>query len=235
MEKIRDQFDTGWWLKLSEFLLSPEFVKIGATLLAEYKQGYIITPNFKDTFRAFKECKYENLKVIMLGLDPYPQPRVADGLAFSAKNHPLEPPVSFTYMIDAMEKDVYGGFGIAGNHEYDSTDLSRWANQGVLLLNQALSTHQGQSGTHLTLWYPFIKYVFNMLNKNNTGLVYILLGSKARQWRPLIDEKQNYVLEASHPASVWHTGKKEWDCNKIFSETNFILDRNQGEDAKILW
>jgi uracil-DNA glycosylase len=235
MESLKRKFEEGWWCKLSPFLLSSHMRTIGGTLTREITQGATITPTLDDTFRAFKECPYNNLKVVILGLDPYPAHGVADGLAFSAKNHPLDIPSSLKFMIDAIEKDVYNGFAIGFNENWMDSDLTRWANQGVLLLNQALTTHVGKIGTHLELWQPFIRYVFHVLRENNTGLIYILLGAKAKMWSAAIDAERNYVLTATHPNVCFHQGLKEWDCNKVFSTANKILMENHGEYAKILW
>jgi uracil-DNA glycosylase len=233
MESLKQKFDEGWWVKLQPFLLSEHFSKIGRQLKQEAAEGKNITPIFDDTFRAFKECKYKDLKVVFLGLDPYPGQRIADGLAFSARNNWHSEPKSLQYILDAMEKDAYGGFGVGFNEEYLNPDLTRWANQGVLLLNTALSTHVGKTGVHLELWRPFIRYVFNVLQMNNTGLIYILLGAKAKEWKAAINTQNNYVLDAMHPAACAYQGLKHWDCNKIFSKTNEILESQN--ESKILW
>jgi uracil-DNA glycosylase len=235
MEGLKKQFELGWWLKLQPFLMSEHFAKIGRQLKLEASEGKAITPVFDDTFRAFRECTYKDLKVVFLGLDPYPGEGVADGLAFSARNHWGKEPKSLKFILDSMEKDAYGGFGIGFNENYMEPDLTRWANQGVLLLNTALSTYVGKTGVHLELWQPFIRYVFHILEQNNSGLIYILLGAKAKEWKAFINTKNNYVLEAVHPAYCAYKGLKEWDCNKIFSETNAILEKNQGAESKILW
>lgn len=235
MESLKKQFEEGWWLKLQPFLLSQHFATIGKQLKAEVADGKTITPTFDDTFRAFRECPYNKLKVVFLGLDPYPGQGMADGLAFSARNSWGKEPKSLQYIINAMEKDAYGGFGIGFNEEYMNPDLTRWANQGVLLLNTALSTHVGKTGVHLELWNPFIRYVFHVLAQFNTGLVFVLLGAKAKEWQAAINKESNFVLTASHPASCAYQGLKEWDCNKIFSQTNGILEKYQGAENKILW
>lgn len=232
---LKKQFDEGWWQKLSPFILSEHFNKIGRQLKLEAAEGKRITPNFDDTFRAFKECPYKDLKVVFLGLDPYPGEGIADGLAFSARNHWHKEPKSLQYILGAMEKDAYGNFGIGYNENYLDPDLTRWANQGVLLLNTALSTYVGKTGVHLELWQPFIRYVFHILEQNNTGLIYILLGAKAKEWATVINKTSNYILTASHPASCAYQGLKEWDCNHVFSETNKILEANNGPESKILW
>lgn len=210
-------------------------LNIGAQLMKENNEGRSITPLFDNTFRAFKECPYNKLKVVVLGLDPYPGKGIADGLAFSARNHDLDKPASLRYILSAMEKDAYGGFGIGYNPDYDVSDLTRWANQGVLLLNQALTTHVGKIGVHLQLWQPFIINVFKMLRANNTGIIFILIGTEAKMYKVLINDKANHIFTTVHPSYAARMEMKEWDCDNIFSKTNELLEKSNGSEAKILW
>src|SRR5687768_11632455 len=99
---IETHFEEGWYKKLSPFLMSNDFKMIGKYLKDLQMRGYTITPSFDDMFRAFKECPYNKLKVVILGQDPYPQNGVADGIAFSARNHLFDPPASFKLMISAI-------------------------------------------------------------------------------------------------------------------------------------
>jgi uracil-DNA glycosylase len=232
--KLIDQFEEGWWLKLSPFLTSDKFKKIGAFLGTEIVKGKSITPLFDDTFRAFKECPFSKVKVVIVGLDPYPGKGIADGLAFSARNNQGNPPKSLDFMLRAMEQDVYGGFGIGFNEQYNNSDLTRWANQGVLLMNTALSTVVGEVGAHLEAWQPFTSEVFKAL-RAHTGLVYILLGGKARQWKVAINQYTNYILEASHPSSCNYNGLKDWDCSEVFSKANKLIEDMNGDNSKIIW
>jgi uracil-DNA glycosylase len=239
MSQLEKRFEPGWWHLLAPFFFAPsggytpEFSTISHSLVDWVTTGKNITPKFEDTFRAFKECPYHKLKVVLLGLDPYPSKGIADGLAFSAKDHSLDPPKSLLHMINAIEKDVYGGFAIGFNEEYTNTDLTRWAKQGVLLLNTALSTTIGATGAHLEMWAPFTRFVFKQLRENNSGVIYILLGGKAKQWAAAIDKDKNYILTASHPASVCYNGKKEWDCEGVFSGANAILEEHM--ETPIKW
>jgi uracil-DNA glycosylase len=232
---IEKHFEEGWYKKLSPFLMSNDFKMIGKYLKSLHDRGYTITPNFDDMFRAFKECPYEKLKVVILGQDPYPQKGVADGIAFSARNHLFDPPASFKLMINAIEKEVYGGFAIGFNEEYAYPDLTRWANQGVLLVNTALSTIVGKSNEHSNIWTPFIANLLQVLRDDNQGLVYILLGSEAKKWKHFINTKSNHILCASHPASVTYSGKNVWDSEGVFLKTNELLEQMNGPEAKILW
>jgi uracil-DNA glycosylase len=231
---LHNQFEKGWWNKLAPFLTSKYFHKIATTLKTE-SETRNITPSFDDTFRAFRECPYDKLKVVILGMDPYPTAGNADGLAFSARYKPLDCPKSLKHMIDAIEREVYGGFAIGFNEEYMNPDLTRWANQGVLLLNAALSTVVGKSGEHLDLWAPFTSFVLNTLSRDNSGIIYILLGRDAKAYKTLINAKSNHILTASHPSSINFSGLKQWDSEGVFLKTNELLEASNGPEAKILW
>jgi len=230
---LQDHFEEGWWQKLSPFLLSDQFTVIGQRLMREKSMGIEVTPKFDDMFRAFKECPYKDLKVVFMGLDPYPSKGIADGLSFSSKYTPYDEPISLRYIFDAMEKDAYGGFGIGFNQEYRNTDLTRWANQGVLLINTALSTQIGKTGTHLELWQPFIRNLMIQLASFNTGIIYVFFGAVAKQWSVAIPKEQNYIYSVVHPVYSNYQNLKEWDCEDIFSKINKILESNN--KTKILW
>lgn len=229
---LKDRFEENWYLKLQPFLESEKFTAIGKELVRQRDLGIQLTPLFDDTFRAFKECPYKDLKVVFMGLDPYPHKGVCDGLAFSAKYSNFEPK-SLMYILDAMEKDAYGGFGIGFNEDYRNPDLGRWAKQGVLLINTALSTQVGKTGAHLELWQPFIQNLYTTLSFYNTGIIYVFFGSQARQWAAAIPKGQNYVMSVVHPAYCAYKNLKEWDCEGIFSKINKLLEANN--KTKILW
>jgi|ERR1700749_2437223 len=240
---LKDHFEEGWWQKLSPFFDNGGFKPIATTLAAQKKAGDIITPKFDDVFRAFKECPYSKLKVVMMGQDPYYQVyknktsthHVADGLAFSARYDLLDPPASFQLISSAIEREVYGGFGIGYNEEYMNPDLTRWANQGVLLINCALTTKAGLTQQHMDIWAPFMRYLFNMLRNDNSGLIYIFLGKDAKQWQVLVNRNRNHAFHVIHPAAVKHTGRNVWDSEGVFLKTNELLEQANGPEAKILW
>jgi len=131
-------------------------------------------------------------------------------------------------MFEAIEETVFYGYPT-----HQDPDLTRWANQGVLMLNSALTTQVDKVGTHYDIWKDFIAYVLDMLSLTNSGLIFMLLGSKAQELEPLISQ-HHYVLKASHPASAAYT-KTTWDCNDIFNKANEILGKNNGPQYKIQW
>lgn len=218
---------SGWATKLRGFIMSSDFDKILDNLLQERDAGKRFTPPLKYTFRAFEECPEKELKVVMIGQDPYPHMGVADGIAFSC-GLTGKPQPSLKNMFEAIEETVFQGYPT-----HQDPDLTRWANQGVLMLNSALTTQIDKVGTHYDIWKDFIMYVLDMLSLTNSGLIFMLLGAKAQELESVIGQN-HYILKASHPASAAYT-KTVWDCNDIFNKANEILAKNNGPHYKIQW
>jgi uracil-DNA glycosylase len=217
---------SGWARILKGFIYSKDFDNIIKELAKQSSEGKRFTPTFKNMFRAFEECPYNKTKVIIVGQDPYPTADVADGIAFSCKNTPnLQP--SIRYILTAINDTVYDG-----NATSSEQDLTRWANQGILLLNTALTTTVSKSGQHFKIWQPFTAYLFDWLNWHNSGIVYIYMGKKAEEWRDSVSDN-NYKLIVSHPASAAYTKQQKWECNDVFNHTNKIMHDLYGE--KITW
>lgn len=219
---------SGWTTKLRGFIMSSDFDKILEALVKEKEDGKRFTPPLKYVFRAFEECPEKDLKIVMIGQDPYPHFGVADGIAFSC-GLTQKPQPSLKNIFDAIDATVYEGIP---RKEHD-TDLSRWSKQGVLLLNTALTTQVDKVGTHYDIWKDFIMYTLDMLSLTNSGLIFILLGSKAQELESVITPA-HYILKASHPASAAYT-KTTWDCNNVFNKANEILAKNNGPEYKIQW
>jgi uracil-DNA glycosylase len=224
IEKIKP---SGWAVKLRGFIQGTDFDKILQTLYDTREDGKRFTPPLKQVFRAFEECPENNLKVIIIGQDPYPQLGVADGLAFSCGNTGTPQP-SLRHLFDGIEKTVYQEFPT-----YQDPNLTRWANQGVLLLNRALTCEVDKIGSHYGIWNDFVMYVLDMLSLTNSGLIFILLGAKAQELESVIGPT-HYVLKASHPASAAYT-KTVWDCNDVFNKANEIIKANNGPEFTINW
>lgn len=224
IEKIKP---SGWAVKLRGFIQSTDFDKILKTLYDTREDGKRFTPPLKQVFRAFEECPESSLKVIIIGQDPYPQLGVADGLAFSCGNTGIPQP-SLRHLFDGIEKTVYQEFPT-----YQDPNLTRWANQGVLLLNRALTCEVDKIGSHYNIWHDFIMYVLDMLSLTNSGLIFILLGAKAQELESVIGPN-HYILKASHPASAAYT-KTVWDCNDVFNKANEIIKANNGPEFTISW
>lgn len=224
IEKLKP---SGWSVKLKSFIYSSEFDKILETLYTEREAGRRFTPPLKQVFRAFEECPVDQLKVVIIGQDPYPHMGVADGLAFSCGNT-QKPQPSLQQIFNAVEKTVYQEYPT-----YQNPDLTRWANQGVLLLNRALTCQVDKVGSHYPIWHDFVMYVIDMLSLTNSGLIFCLLGQKAQELEGSISQS-HYILKASHPASASYS-KTDWDCKDLFNEANRIIEQNNGPLFKIDW
>lgn len=218
---------SGWATKLRGFIQSSDFDKILENLLKERDNGKRFTPPLKQVFRAFEECPEKDLKIVMIGQDPYPHMGVADGIAFSC-GLTMKPQPSLKNMFEAIEKTVHQEFPT-----YQDPDLTRWANQGILMLNSALTTQMDKVGTHYHIWQDFIIYVLDMLSLTNSGLIFMLFGAKAQELESVIGQN-HYILKASHPASAAYT-KTTWECNDVFNRANEILEKNNGPLYKINW
>tara|TARA_R110002126_G_scaffold79669_8_gene197696 strand:- start:708 stop:1409 length:702 start_codon:yes stop_codon:yes gene_type:complete len=213
-QKLYEKLDAAGWGKiLRSFVLSSEFYNILDRLAIESNAGNNFTPIIKNIFKAFEECPYDKLSVIVIGQDPYPKQDVADGIAFSCSNSPEQSLIQYIWT------------GLEGENISTDRDknLARWSNQGVLMLNSALTTQIGKVGTHVELWKPFMIYLLDMLNSHNTGLVYIFMGKSAEFFVNYVDQDMNYPLLTSHPATAAYNRKKEWDSKGVFTETNRIL------------
>lgn len=218
---------SGWAYKLKGFVQSSDMDRILQMLYNLREDGKRFTPPLKQVFRAFEECPLDKLKVVIIGQDPYPHFGVADGLAFSCSNTQKAQP-SLKNMFEAIEQTVYEGMQLD-----QDPDLARWANQGVLLLNKALTTQIDKVGSHYPIWQDFIMYVIDMLSLTNSGLIFILLGKEAQEFESVIGPT-HHILKASHPASAAYT-KTTWDCGDVFNKANELIEGMNGPSYKINW
>ena len=216
---------SGWGDVLKTFLLSTDFESILEILLKQAKEGKRFTPQLKLVFKAFEACPLKDLKVVIIGQDPYPQPYTASGIAFSC-DVTGKPEKSLKYIFKAIEDTVY-----TDGYLWDP-DLTRWSNQGILLINTALTTEMNKTGTHYELWKPFLTFLLDYLTIQNPGLVYAFLGKKAQDWAESIPDN-NYKLMASHPASAAYKELAVWDCNDIFNKISTLVHKQFNE--KIIW
>jgi len=216
---------SGWADKLKGFLLSSDMEKILVQLHKEKMEGKRFTPPVRTMLRAFEVCPYKELKVVMLGQDAYWQPEVADGLAFSCGNT-MKVEASLRYIFKSLEETVYPDGYVW------FPDLARWAEQGVLLINTALTTTVGKVGQHYMLWRPFLSYLFDVLNWNNSGMIYVYFGKKAQEWSKAVAEN-NHKFMVSHPASAAYINAERWECEDIWNKVNNVLYKYNG--CKIQW
>jgi uracil-DNA glycosylase len=196
---------SGWDRVFKSFIFSSEFDDILTKLYTLSKEDKRFTPPLKDVFRAFEECPLDKLQVVIVGQDPYPQLGVADGIAFSCGKSEKEQP-SLRFILDEVQK-LYPF--------YDRPlDLSRWSNQGILMLNTALTVEVNNIGSHYDIWKPFTAYLLDYLSSNKSNLVYLYMGKKAEEWSDLTSD-DNIKFFVKHPASAAYSGGK-WNSNEVF-------------------
>jgi uracil-DNA glycosylase len=219
---------SGWGTKLRSFVNSSDFDKIIQKLINLRVEGKRFTPPLKQVFRAFEECSIDKLKVIIIGQDPYPQFGVADGLAFSCGN---------TRKPQPSLKNIFEGVNATIDDNLESIvydpDLTRWANQGVLLLNTSLTCEIDKINSHQSIWKEFIAYTLDILNYTDSGLIFVLIGKQAQDLESMIGE-HHHIIKVIHPASTAYT-KEDWDCNDMFNKINSIIEGQHGPEFKIKW
>lgn len=219
-----DSLGWEWFAGLRQFIESSKMNNIRQAIL-EARRTANVYPSADNVFRAFKLCPLNEVKVVIIGQDPYHTPGVADGLAFSTKSS-VTPP-SLRNIFTELKDDV----GVDRFIQKENS-LEDWASQGILLLNTAFTTVEGMPGIHSKLWEPFTKEVIKVLNKQ-PGIIYVLWGRHAQSYKNFIDLRQNFLLEAAHP-SPFSANNGFFGC-KHFSEINKLFTVRHGEGYKINW
>ena len=192
-------------------------------ILNEISNDKKISPNLNNIFKAFEYCSFSSTKVVIFGQDPYFQKDVANGLAFSVEpNKPL--PASLKNIYKEIESDV----GALSNKD---GYLKSWADQGVLLLNSALTVEVGKPGSHSKIgWQDFIFEIVKIINKKQ-NVVFILWGNDAKKYIKYIDKDINLILSSSHPSPL-SSYRGFFGC-KHFSKCNEYLESKN--ISKINW
>lgn len=205
------------WDKLLEGEFSkPYYLELRNFLKAEYK-AHTIYPDMYDIFNALKYTPYNKAKVLILGQDPYHEPGQAHGLAFSVKKG-TEPPPSLKNIYKELSTDV--GF-VPPMHG----ELTKWAEQGVLLLNTSLTVRRSQANSHRGKgWEIFTDRVIELMNQRETPMVFMLWGNNAKAKAPLITNPCHLVLTAPHPSPL-SAFSGFFGC-KHFSKCNDFLKNN---------
>ncbi len=213
----------GWKDKLSDEFEKPYFKDLTDFVRNEYKT-VATYPEPRNIFRAFDLCPFETVKVVILGQDPYHGGGQANGLCF-AVNQGVRPPPSLQNIFKELESDL-------GHQVSHDTDLSRWATQGVLLLNATLTVRASSPGSHQGKgWEQFTDAAIKKLSDERGSIVYILWGNYAKKKGEHIDRTKNLVIESAHPSPFSaHSG---FFGSKPFSRSNVYL--RQHEISEIVW
>ena len=190
----------GRWMRVID---KRELESVLSKLGPEYKRKPIC-PAQSNVFKAFEVCPYDELKVVMLGQDPFPQKGVATGILFGNKEGTRDEDLSPSLQI---VKEAAINFEIPHNCIIFDPTLESWAKQGILMINSALTVEMNKVGSHVMLWRPFIASLLKNLSENETGIIYVLFGKQAQTFKPYINKQFNTVLEEDHPAYFARTGK----------------------------
>ncbi len=202
---LPQEFDKAYFKDLATFVKS------------EYKQ-FTCYPPGKSIFNAFEYCPFEEVKVVIIGQDPYHGIGQANGLCFSVADGIVHPP-SLKNIFKEIESDLNKPYPNSGN-------LERWAKQGVLLLNVTLTVRAHQAGSHQNKgWEQFTDSVINCISKHKKDVVFLLWGGFAKKKANLIDTTKHHILQCGHPSPL-SANRGFWFGNKHFSKTNSLLETN---------
>ncbi len=211
------QFNNSWDILLKDEFQKPYYLNLRKFLVQEYK-SHTIYPNMYDIFNALKYTDYNDVKVVILGQDPYHQPNQAHGLCFSVKKG-VNPPPS----LQNMYKEIYAEYGYPIPQH---GELTYWAEQGVLMMNTVLTVRESQPNSHKGMgWEIFTDNVISLLNQRPEPMVFLLWGANARAKKKIITNPNHLVLESAHPSPL--SAYNGFFGNGHFKKANEFLKQNK--------
>ena len=217
------RIDESWRERLQSEFDAPYFAQLADFVRHEYATTRVYPPG-SQMFAAFDACPFDKVKVVILGQDPYHEPGQAHGLCFSVNDGVPFPP-SLQNIFKEIHDDIGTPVPMSG-------DLTRWANQGVLLPNATLTVRAHQAGSHQNKgWEQFTDAVIHRLAQERENLVFILWGSYAQRKGEFIDRSRHLVLQSPHPSPL--SAHRGFFGNRHFSRTNEYLTAHGIEP--ILW
>jgi len=209
------KIDPSWAKHLAGEFEKEYFAELASFVKKEYEDGAVY-PAPKNIFRAFDLCPFENVKVVILGQDPYHGARQANGLAFAVDEKEAVPP-----SLQNIYKEIADDCGLPFEALAKKGDLTRWAEQGVLLLNATLTVRAHSAGSHQGKgWEQFTDAVIRKLSEDRKNLVFILWGNYAKAKGAHIDRSKHLVIESAHPSPFSAT---RFFGSKPFSRANEYL------------
>lgn len=213
--------NTLWYDILSEECEKPYYMKLEDYIKKEY-QKKIVFPIYENVFKALKLTDYNDVKVVILGQDPYHGTGEAQGLSFSVPNDIKRPP-SLRNIFKELKSDL--------NIDRNCNDLTDWASQGVLLLNSILTVVKDSPLSHKGKgWEIFTDQIIKKLNDREKPVVFIFWGSYARTKKAFITNKRHYIVESAHPSPL--SSSRGFFGSKPFSKTNAFLEKNNIEGIR---
>ncbi|TPN89156.1 uracil-DNA glycosylase [Aquimarina algicola] len=211
--------ENSWKEQLETEFEKPYFKTLIDFVKAEYK-NHTCYPKGKYIFSAFDHCRFDDVKVVIIGQDPYHGPDQANGLCFSVKDGITFPP-SLINIFKEIEDDLNIPYPSSGN-------LERWAKQGVLLLNATLTVRAHQAGSHQNKgWEQFTDAVIKIVSDKKENVVFLLWGGYAKKKGAKINKNKHHILTSGHPSPL-SANRGYWFGNKHFSLANtYLKDTNQ--------
>ncbi len=214
--KVMVELGNSWDDILKDEFKKEYYQKIRKFLIYEYSH-YKIYPDMHDIFNALKMADYNDIKVVIIGQDPYHEEGQAHGLCFSVQRG-IQTPPSLVNIYKELQSDL-------GCYIPNNGFLEKWAKQGVLLLNNVLTVRKGQANSHKTCgWETFTDRVIIELNKREKPIVFMFWGANARKKELLVTNPNHYILKAAHPSPL-SAFNGFFGC-KHFSKANAFLEKN---------
>lgn len=226
----------GEWSRYFEPLFRDTNVmeNIYAQLKAEGREGVKICPDSVNTFNSFLYTSPASLKVIFVLLDPYPSIKngikVASGIGMDCENTGVLQP-SLEKFYDAIERSEAEGFDL---HMLKPASLRYLCEQGVMFFNTALTVPEKKTGAHTELWAPFMKYFYENVMGQFSGMIYVLSGKESQQMKYHITPLSNYIINLEHPSFAARQ-YRDWNYDGVFKKINYILKNNNGPESVINW
>ncbi len=209
---LNDEFEKEYFQNLVSFVKN------------EYT-NHICYPKGDEIFAAFNHCSFEDIKVVIIGQDPYHGENQANGLCFSVQDGIRHPP-SLINIFKELESDIKKPYPSSGN-------LEAWANQGILLLNATLTVRKSEAGSHQKQgWETFTDAVIQKISEQKKDVVFLLWGGFAKKKGSKIDKNKHLILSSGHPSPL-SANRGYWFGNKCFSSVNVYL--KSIEKTKIIW
>ena len=217
----RIKLHPSWKNVLEADLRSPYMVRLRSFLQSELQAGKKIYPPMREIFSAMDHCPLDQVRVVIIGQDPYHGENQAHGLSFSVKPG-VRPPPSLLNIFQEIQHDMHTSESSQQEFSHTLGCLNGWAAQGVLLLNSVLTVVAGRSGSHQGYgWEKFTDKIVNIVNEQRDHVVFLLWGRPAQEKGAIVDRKRHYVLSAPHPSPL-SVNRGFFGCDH-FSKTNSYL------------
>ena len=242
LESFKNKFKyDSWWIKLKDWFASEDAYNVYQYLKKRGGEKNIIFPKSETTFEAFNQFDFNDLKMVVIGMEPYSSiigtTPVANGVAFDCSNTGKIQP-SLKYLWHSIKNNFLDDKQIT-----EEANIKWIAQQGVLFINLSLTVEKNKIGSHLkldenvfpnkNLWESFIKYLLQDGLYGTTGICYVLMGMEAKKAKKYINPLGNYILETNHPSFAARNNDDDWEADNVWKKCNNILLQNNGAEFLI--